>query len=65
MSPATSQTIPMPADTTREGASELEITLQVEAITLRPARPSWLTLAELPKAEHDFLNERPSLFGQK
>lgn len=55
------QAIRLPADMAYEGVGELEITRSGDTITLRPVRPSWLSLAELPKADADFLQERPSV----
>ena len=42
------QAIRLPTDMAYEGVGELEITRNGDTITLRPVRPSWLSLAELP-----------------
>lgn len=55
----TSQAIRLPADMAYEGVGHLEITRNGDTITLRPVRPNWQSLAELPKADSDFLTERP------
>lgn len=59
------QAIRLPTDMAYDGVGELEITRSGDTITLRPVRPSWLSLAELPKAEADFLQERPSVAGDE
>ncbi|OCR26748.1 virulence factor [Pseudomonas syringae] len=56
------QSIRLPDDMAYEGIDELEITRIGDTITLRPVRPSWLSLAELPKADMDLLQDRPSVF---
>lgn len=35
---------------------ELEITKQGNTVTLRPVKPSWLSLAKADKADQDFLS---------
>lgn len=40
------------------GVNELEISVEGNAIVLRPVRPDWLSFAELPRADNDFLQER-------
>lgn len=59
------QAIRLPADMAYEGVGELEITRSGDTITLRPVRPGWLSLAELPKADADFLAERPSIISDE
>jgi antitoxin VapB len=48
-----------------EGVGELEITRNGDTITLRPVRPSWSSLAQLPKADPDFLQERPNVISNE
>lgn len=60
-----SQVIRLPADMTFEAVSELEISRVGDTITLRPVRPSWLSLAELPEADADFLLNRPSVISDE
>lgn len=55
------QAIRLPADMAYDGIGELEITRVGETITLRPVRPSWSSLAELPRADDDFLSDRPTI----
>jgi len=53
------QAIRLPADMAYEGISELEISRSGSTITLRPVRPDWLSLAQVPATDEDFLRERP------
>lgn len=55
------QAVRLPADMAYEGIRELEITREGDVITLRPVRPSWASLHDLPKADDDFLQERPTV----
>ena len=64
MSTTITKTISLPADMTHEAISESEINRHDDALTLRPARPSWMSLAELARADADFLQERPRLFPE-
>jgi antitoxin VapB len=59
------QAIRLPTDMAYEGVGELEITRCGDTITLRPVRPSWMSLAELPTADDDFLQERPGVVGDE
>jgi antitoxin VapB len=52
------QAVRLPQDMAFDGIGELEISKEGDVITLRPARPSWASLTELPKADADFLRER-------
>lgn len=52
------QAIQLPQDMAFDGIGELEILKEGDVITLRPARPSWTSLANLPKADADVLEER-------
>ncbi|WP_348699276.1 type II toxin-antitoxin system VapB family antitoxin [Duganella fentianensis] len=55
------QVIRIPTDMSYEGIGELEISRDGDVITLRPARPGWLSLAGLPKADADFMQDRPAI----
>lgn len=55
------QAIQLPQDMAFDGIGELEISKEGDVITLRPARPSWTSLADLPKADADVLEERASV----
>ena len=52
------QTIHLPADMAYDGVDELEILREGDTIILRPVRPSWLSLVDLPKVDEVFLQER-------
>ena len=55
------QAVRLPQDMAFDGIRELEISKEGDVITLRPARPSWTSLAELPKADTDFLRQRTAV----
>ena len=59
------QAICFPTDMSCEHVEELEITRSGDTITLRPVRPSWSSLAELSKADADFLQERQSVISDE
>ena len=59
------QAIRLPNDMSYEGVGELEITRNGDTITLRPVRPSWLSLAALPKSDADFLQDRRSVIDDE
>ncbi|MBD1577863.1 AbrB/MazE/SpoVT family DNA-binding domain-containing protein [Vibrio sp. S11_S32] len=41
-----------------DGVNELEIYKEGDVITLRPARPDWLSFGEQDKADDDFMANR-------
>jgi len=55
------QAVRLPRDLEFQGVTELEIIKHGDSITLRPARPSWLSFAEGERADADFLEERPAV----
>jgi antitoxin VapB len=56
------QAIRIPALMRYEGVSRLEIRRDGDVITLRPARPTWQSFADLvPRADADFLADRPTV----
>jgi antitoxin VapB len=55
------QAIRLPKELEFKGITKLEITKHGDAITLRPAHPNWLSLADYDKANHDFMQERPDV----
>jgi len=59
------QAIRLPADMAYHDISELEIARSGNTITLRPARPDWLSLADIPAADADFLQERPAVVSDE
>ena len=52
------QAVRLPRDMEYQEVSELEIVKNGDIITLRPIRPDWLSLANVEKADSDFLTER-------
>lgn len=59
------QAVRLPNDMAYEGIHELEISREGDVITLRPARPSWASFSELPKADVGFLQDRPAVAGDE
>lgn len=57
------QVVCLPADLAYEGVGELAISRAGDVITLRPVRASWASFFELPKADNEFLEERPIVTG--
>jgi antitoxin VapB len=55
------QAIRLPRDLEFQGVTELAIERQGDTIMLRPVRPSWLSLLQEPRADADFLRDRPTL----
>lgn len=55
---STSQAIRIPKDMEFNGVVELSIRKEGDTLILRPARPSWRSLAELPTVDADFMTER-------
>jgi antitoxin VapB len=55
------QAVRIPRDMEFKGVTELVMTREGDTLTLRPARPSWSSLAELEPIDADFLNDRPSV----
>ena len=53
------QVVRLPADMAYEGVEELAISREGDVVTLRPVRPSWTSFLELPKADDEYLQERP------
>lgn len=58
------QAIRIPKDMEFQGVSELEIRKEGNTLILRPARPSWTSLRNLPHANGDFLSERPDVIEE-
>jgi antitoxin VapB len=55
------QAIRLPKEFQFPGVAELTIEKRGDALLLRPVRPSWTSLADEPRADPDFLRERPEL----
>lgn len=58
------QAIRLPKDFEFPGVTELTIEKQGDAILLRPLRPNWTSLLDEPRADADFLRERPDLIEE-
>ncbi|MCF3638481.1 type II toxin-antitoxin system VapB family antitoxin [Rhizobium sp. TRM95111] len=58
------QAIRLPKDFEFQGISELTIERQGDTILLRPVRPDWLSFMDEPRADPDFLCERPDLIEE-
>jgi antitoxin VapB len=55
------QVVRLPKDMEYEGVSDLDIIKDGDTIILRPSKPSWISLAEIEKADEDFLVEREDI----
>ena len=58
------QAIRIPRDMEFQGVSELEIIREGDTLILRPARPSWTSLRDMPAADSDFLAERQDVIDE-
>lgn len=58
------QAIRIPRDMEYQGVSELEIIRDGETLILRPIRPSWSSLRDVPPADSDFLTERQDVIEE-
>lgn len=52
------QAVRIPRDMEFKGVTELEIIREGDMLLLRPVRPSWGSLRDVPPADEDFLSER-------
>ncbi len=59
------QAVRLPRDMEFREVSELEIIKNGDIITLRPIRPDWLSLADIEKADSDFLTERNDVISNE
>lgn len=59
------QIIQLPTSMAYEGVTELEISRKRDVITLRPVRPTWRSLVELPKAATNHLCYRPVIIDDE
>ena len=58
------QAVRLPKDMEFEGVSELEIVKDGNSLILRPARPSWISLADYENADDDFLQNREDVIEE-
>ena len=59
------QAVRLPKDFEFNGIDELEIVKQGDVITMRPARPSWSSFAELEPADSDFMKDREDVIADE
>lgn len=59
------QAVRLPKDMEFHGVNDLEIIKNGDTITLRPARPDWLSLAEYQTVDANFLQERTDVIGDE
>lgn len=55
------QAVRIPRDMEFKGVTELVMTREGDTLTLRPARPTWSSLAQLEPLGADFLGDRPAV----
>lgn len=58
------QAVRLPRDFEFPGVTELTIERQGDTIVLRPVRPNWISFLEEPRADADFLRDRPDLIEE-
>jgi len=56
------QAIRIPKDFEFKGVNEVYIRKEGDRIIIEPVRKNWLSYAELPKADAEFMSERPEIF---
>ncbi|HGF7521820.1 virulence factor [Vibrio cholerae] len=59
------QAVRLPKDFEFDGVNELEIHKEGDVITLRPARPDWLSFGQLEKTDSDFMVERQTVVSDE
>ncbi len=59
------QAVRLPKDFEFDGVNELEIHKEGDVITLRPARPNWLSFAEQERADDDFMTIRENVIADE
>ena len=62
---AKNQAVRLPRDMEFREVGELEIIKNGDIITLRPIRRDWLSLANVEKADSDFLTERNDVISDE
>ena len=55
------QAIRIPKDLEFKGVTEVSICKEGDRIIIEPVRKTWLSYAELPRADAEFMTERPEL----
>lgn len=59
------QAIRIPKDMEFQGVKELEIIKEGNIISIRPARPDWLSFANYEQADDDFMLERTDVISDE
>ncbi|EJL6307317.1 type II toxin-antitoxin system VapB family antitoxin [Vibrio cholerae] len=59
------QSVRLPKDFEFSGVNELEIQKEGDVITLRPARPDWLSFSQHEKADSDFMAQRNDVMNDE
>ena len=57
------QAVRLPKDFEYDGVDEVLIEKVGGKLIITPIRPNWTSFAELPRAEDDFMAERPEIFN--
>lgn len=58
------QAIRLPKDFEFPGVTELTIEKQGDTILLRPVRPNWASFRDEPRADADFMRDRPDVIQE-
>jgi antitoxin VapB len=58
------QAVRIPRDMEFQGVSLLDIHREGDTLILRPVRPTWISLGDVPAADADFLIERPDVIEE-
>jgi antitoxin VapB len=58
------QAVRLPKDLEFPGVTELSIERHGDKIVLRPVRPSWTSFVDEPRADAEFLRDRPDLIEE-
>jgi antitoxin VapB len=48
-----------------ENVKEVSIIKQGQSVILTPVKPDWLSLADEPEVDKDFMKERPAVFDEE
>ncbi|MDJ0841918.1 MAG: type II toxin-antitoxin system VapB family antitoxin [Acidobacteriota bacterium] len=59
------QAVRLPRDLEFENVKEVSIRKEGRSIILTPLKKDWLSFADAPKADDDFLKERPDVLGEE
>ena len=59
------QAVRLPRDLEFENVKEVSIRKEGQSIILTPMKKDWLSFADAPEADDDFLVERPDILGDE